>query len=201
MIHRISKVLIFFCCLIVQSVFAHGVHETNDEQSIAERPKLLWDYFITQLEEKASIRIDEQGGYRYIESDGIADHATGRFPNSGNPHSIKSQDYKFRVALNPKKDSSPKSVGHNNFGVAVNGVPFDAATAEYWNNDRSSDWNIEALTGGITLGLDSNNAHVQPNGAYHYHLVYLIRHAAKSAAVVEQFNLISLAFLLVDNYE
>ena len=171
MIHRISKVLMFFCCLIVQSVFAHGVHETNDEQSLAERPKLLWEYFITQLEAKASIRIDEQGGYRYIESDGIADHATGRFPNSGNPHSIKSQDYKFRVALNPKKESSLKSVGHNNFGVAINGVPFDAATAEYWNNDRSSGWNIEALTGGIKLGLDSNNAHVQPNGAYHYHSV------------------------------
>lgn len=181
--HRISKILVFFCCLIFQSVFAHGIHETNNEQSLAERPKLLWEYFITQLEAKASISVDEQGGYRYIESDGLADHTTGRFPNSGNPHSIKSQDYKFRVALNPKINSSPKSVGHNNFGVAINGVPFDAATAEYWNNDRTSDWNIEALSGGINLGLDSSNAHVQPNGAYHYHSVpkgILNKHSYKS---------------------
>jgi len=171
MINRISKILMFLCCFIVQTVFAHGTHETNGEQSSAERPKLFWEYFIMQLEAKASIRIDEQGGYRYIESDGLADHTTGRFPNSGNPNSIKSQNYKFRVALKPIKNNSPKSVGHNSFGVAINGVPFDAATAEYWNNDRSSDWNIEALTGGMNLGLDSNNAHVQPNGAYHYHSV------------------------------
>lgn len=172
MLNHILKTLLFFCCFIIQPVYAHGVHETNDEQYLTtERPKLFWEYFISQLEAKASIRIDEQGGYRYIESDGLADHTTGSFPNSGNPHSIKSQDYKFRVALNPKKRSSPTSVGHNSFGVAINGVPFDAATAEYWNNDRSSDWNIEAMTGGINLGLDSSNAHVQPNGAYHYHSI------------------------------
>ena len=169
MTNHISKILIFFSCFIVQTVFAHGIHETNDEQSSAERPKLFWEYFITQLEAKASIHIDEQGGYRYIESDGLADHATGRFPNSNNPNAISAQDYNFRVPLKPKKRSSATPVVRNSFGVAINGVPFDAATAEYWNNDRSSDWNIEALTGNMNLGLDSNNAHVQPNGAYHYH--------------------------------
>ena len=51
------------------------------------------------------------------------------------------------------------------FGVALNGVPFDPGTAEYWENDRSSDWRYDALSGKINLGLDQNNAHVQPNGA------------------------------------
>lgn len=167
-----SPYIFLLASLIISNiVFAHGVHETNDEQSFTERPKRFFEYFISELNAKASIRIDEQGGYRYIDSDGLADHATGKFPNSGNPHSIKSQNYKFRVKLNPEKRSSPSSVGHNSFGVAINGVPFDAATAEYWNNDRSSDWNIEAMTGGIHLGLDSSNAHVQPNGAYHYHSI------------------------------
>ena len=55
------------------------------------------------------------------------------------------------------------------FGVALNGVPFDPGTAEYWQNDRRSGWRYEALSGKINLGLDQNNAHVQPNGAYHYH--------------------------------
>lgn len=171
MTNHISKIVLFIACLITNTVFAHGVLETNDAQSSAERPQRFFEYFITELNAKASIRVDEQGGYRYIESDGLADHATGRFPNSNNPNAIVTQDYKFRVSLNPKKRSSPSSVGHNSFGVAINGVPFDAATAEYWNNERSSDWNIEALTGGMNLGLDSNNAHVQPNGAYHYHSV------------------------------
>src|SRR5262249_4500373 len=30
-------------------------------------------------------------------------------------------------------------------------------------------WMIEALSGARPLGIDQNNAHVQPNGAYHYH--------------------------------
>ena len=171
MVNYVSSILFFIFCLISNIVFAHGVHETNDVQSLAERPQRFFEFFLTELNAKANIRVDEQGGYRYIESDGLADHSTGRFPNSNNPHTIKSQDYKFRVVLNPKKRNSPATVGHNSFGVAINGVPFDAATAEYWNNDRSSDWNIEALTGGLNLGLDSSNAHVQPNGAYHYHSV------------------------------
>ena len=53
------------------------------------------------------------------------------------------------------------------FGVAVNGVPFEAGTAEFWNGDRA--WNYEAKSGKIDLGLDQNDAHVQPGGVYHYH--------------------------------
>jgi hypothetical protein len=49
----------------------------------------------------------------------------------------------------------------------VNGIPFDAATNEFWNNNRA--WNYDALSGKIQLGTDSSNAHVQPGGVYHYH--------------------------------
>jgi len=57
----------------------------------------------------------------------------------------------------------------NPFGVAINGVAFDPGAAEWWNNDPASGWQYEALSGKINLGMDQNNAHVQPNGAYHYH--------------------------------
>lgn len=53
--------------------------------------------------------------------------------------------------------------------MAVNGVVFDPNTDEFWKNDRRSDWMIEALSGARPLGIDQSNAHVQPNGAYHYH--------------------------------
>jgi hypothetical protein len=64
--------------------------------------------------------------------------------------------------------------------VALNGVVFDPGTAEiYQDGDRSSPWRYEALLSntemGTTprirtgLGLDTSHAHVQPNGAYHYH--------------------------------
>src|SRR5262249_50686428 len=55
------------------------------------------------------------------------------------------------------------------FGVAVNGVVFDPNTDEFLNSDRRSGWMIEALSGARPFGIDQNNAHVQPNGAYHYH--------------------------------
>jgi hypothetical protein len=57
----------------------------------------------------------------------------------------------------------------NNFGVAVNGVVFDPAAAEWWRDDRASGWQYEALGGGRNLGVDGEHAHVQPTGAYPYH--------------------------------
>ncbi|MGB1110127.1 MAG: YHYH protein [Gammaproteobacteria bacterium] len=150
-------------------VSAHGVHDTGAASADAERPPMLWEYLLSAAEAAMSMRMDEQGGYRYIESDGLADHATGRFPNRGNPHSIERQSYHYRMPLKPSIASRRTPIGHSAFGVAINGVPFDPATAEYWRNDRQADWNYEALTGGLNLGLDDHNAHVQPNGAYHYH--------------------------------
>ena len=55
------------------------------------------------------------------------------------------------------------------FGIANNGIPFEAGTAEWWNGDRNSGWHIEANTGFADFGLDMNHAHVQPSGDYHYH--------------------------------
>ena len=115
------------------------------------------------------VSVTEDGTYRYIKSNGIPDHNTGQFPNKRNPNSISSQNHNFRIPIKPVKSSGLKQVGKNFFGVALNGVPFDPETAEYWNNDRSSGWNYEALSGKMDLGLDNNNAHVQPNGTYHYH--------------------------------
>ena len=46
---------------------------------------------------------------------------------------------------------------------------FDPGTAEFFQRNRNSEWNYEALSGAVKLGLDQNHAHVQPNGAYHYH--------------------------------
>jgi hypothetical protein len=46
---------------------------------------------------------------------------------------------------------------------------FDPFAAEWWKGDPNSGWQYEPHGGAINLGLDSSNAHVQPNGAYHYH--------------------------------
>lgn len=113
------------------------------------------------------VTITEDGNYRYIKSNGIPDHATGKFPNSGNPNSISAQNHNFRVTLHPEKTGRATPVQLP--GVAINGIPLEPGTAEFWNRDRSSGWNIQAFAKGTNLGIDQNNAHVQPNGSYHYH--------------------------------
>ena len=81
------------------------------------------------------------------------------------------------------------------FGVAVNGVMLVPGTAECWSPEKQlakskinknsltlerprprtrkkgpCDWREEAIVSSQKrLGLDMNNAHVQPNGMYHYH--------------------------------
>lgn len=116
----------------------------------------------------SQVHITLEGGYRYVRSNGLPDHTTGAFPNSGNPNTIREQSYSFRMPASPSEAGHTTSLHMNLFGVAINGVPFDPGAAEWWNNDPSSGWQYEAMSLGPKLGLDQNNAHVQPNGAYHY---------------------------------
>jgi hypothetical protein len=112
-----------------------------------------------------------------VTANGIPEHKVGRFPNRGNPHMIGQQAYGFSIPASQKPAKKPVSL-HNDtgrgppntpFGIALNGVLFDPGTAEFFMGNRQSDWNYEALSGAVPLGVDENNAHVQPNGAYHYH--------------------------------
>jgi len=124
----------------------------------------------SQTSEKDNhVEITVRSDYRYITSNGIPNHHHGDFPNRGNPNTIRAQSYTFRMTANPQMAPGITPLGMNPFGVAINGIPFDPGAAEWWNNDPFSGWQYEALSGKINLGMDQNHAHVQPNGAYHYH--------------------------------
>lgn len=120
---------------------------------------------------ESEVVIEVRGGYRYITSNGLPDHEPGRFPNQGNPNAIREQAYRWRVPEKPVAAAQPTSNPFGPFGVALNGVPFDPGTAEFWKRDRTSGWREEAIRPGDRgqLGMDAHHAHVQPNGAYHYH--------------------------------
>jgi hypothetical protein len=115
---------------------------------------------------------------RQITANGVVNHDVGDFPNAGNPNTIAAQTYTYSVPVTPAGEGgSPMGV----FGVLFSGAVLDAATAELWNDDPN--WRYEALRYGTanayfgsdeirhptSLGVDCNLAHVQPNGAYHYH--------------------------------
>ncbi len=115
------------------------------------------------------VSITIEGESRVIRANGLPDHEMGKFPNAHNPNSASAQNYNFRVPVHPRAAAQPTPVGMQNFGIAINGVVFDPAAAEWWNRDRNSGWQYEPMTGHLNLGVDQDNAHVQPNGAYHYH--------------------------------
>lgn len=114
------------------------------------------------------VRIYLEGGVRYIEANGLPDHETGAFPNSGNPNAISEQTYVLQVPGSPS-EAAPRTNVLGHWGIAINGIPFAPGAAEFWNNDSTSGWQYEALSGALDLGVDHNQAHVQPTGAYHYH--------------------------------
>ncbi|MFM9971341.1 MAG: YHYH protein [Burkholderiales bacterium] len=153
-----------------QSAFAHGVKTTGHNAREQAALTRLWDMLISPARAAMNSRIAD--GMRFITADGLPDHATGEFPNRSNPNRIAKQNYEFRMPLQPRRTGSLVDLRRNMaFGVAINGVVFDPWTAEFWNNEPRSGYAYEALTGPYPLGLDRNNAHVQPDGAYHYHSV------------------------------
>jgi len=108
-----------------------------------------------------------EGKWRIIKSNAIPDHKVGKFPNSGNPHSISQQNFEIRIPAQPQLSSSITNVKIP--GWALNGVPFDPGAGEFYQGNRNSGWQYEALSGAVSLGIDENHAHVQPGGKYHYH--------------------------------
>jgi hypothetical protein len=69
--------------------------------------------------------------------------------------------------LNPVNTGQPRRAREQ--GVALNGVKFEPETAEAFVCETGERYRIEAFQSLVSLGLDSNHAHVQPSGAYHYH--------------------------------
>ena len=104
----------------------------------------------------------------------------GTFPNNHNPNSIREQTINKRFTLCPNiiSESGLEVVGPALvIAYALNSVKFDPGTAGRCNDQGvcslaqgQGNWNIEALGHDtFNFGDDMNHAHVQPNGAYHYH--------------------------------
>ena len=143
-----------------------GTREHTVVQSPAKPQLLPADTSPITSNESDEMLLDQ---WRVITANGVSEHDTGAFPNRGNPNAIREQQYVWRVAAAPTVKVSVTPLARSSFGVTINGVPFDPGAAEWYKGVRSERWQYEPLAGAIALGLDANYAHVQPNGAYHYH--------------------------------
>ena len=137
----------------------------NNDASVLDFSKYSWS---------------SDGTNRILNGNGIPNHEVGTFPNSNNPNSIGTQNVSKSFTLCPSiiHESGLEVVGPAiAIAYALNSVKFDPATAGRCNDAGEcslargeGNWSIEAL-GHETFdfGDDMNHAHVQPNGAYHYH--------------------------------
>lgn len=134
------------------------------------------------------------GSVRTITANSIPNHKVGLFGKVAgalNPNAITEQSETYQISSNPSIASEltpllstqgvvPNAGPQYSFGIIFNGVELDPTPAEpfphegIFSSNVNWEWNLEALN--VNLGLDCNNAHVQPQGKYHYHgspLLYL----------------------------
>jgi len=127
------------------------------------------------------------GNNRIITTNSIPDHRVGLFgmvQGSLNPNAISEQNGNYTITMNPTEaatitpllattGSGPNAGPQYSFGILLNGVELDPVAAEPFPHEGimspnvNWEWNLEALN--VNLGVDCNNAHVQPTGKYHYH--------------------------------
>jgi YHYH protein len=117
---------------------------------------------------------------RSVVANGLPDHEVGTFPNADNPNTISAQSISVSVTVIPTETSvvTPRVGAMDKPGIALNGIVFDPGTAGTCDNAGTcqqggmavGDWSLEALgQSSFKWGTDTSNAHVQPNGIYHYH--------------------------------
>ena len=136
------------------------------------------DYTIENLDygTKTVVTLDVEN--RIMVTNALPNHETGEFPRKGNPNTISAQKKTYKIPLKPVFTGQPKWAREP--GIALNGVKFEPETAEMVICDSGENFKVEAVQDLINLGLDFNNAHVQPTGEYHYHGI--------SEALVEAFD-------------
>jgi hypothetical protein len=143
-----------------------AITEGNVSTAAAE-PEYLGSYTLMDEKFGTMVQVTVDGSIRTINSNALPNHETGAFPTSGNPNTISAQNTSYNYTTEPVYVGSASRV--RTTGVAVNGVKFEPGTAEIVTCESGETFRIEGLQDIYDLGMDFNNAHVQPTGEYHYH--------------------------------
>jgi hypothetical protein len=149
----------------------HHDSDSDHSHSIEKTSNNETNYFENyQLEDSnygTKTVVSIKGNKRVMVTNSLPNHKTGNFPNQGNPNTISAQNKTSSFPATPKYIGKPQWIREP--GVALNGIKFEPGTAEVVECDSGENYRVEAIQNVIDLGLDFNNAHVQPTGEYHYH--------------------------------
>lgn len=118
---------------------------------------------------------------RKLSANGVPDHEVGPFNIQADlDFKISAQSVSLNAPIEPVLTSTATSLGGpgGDIGFMLNGVKIDAGTGGTCDDSGGNctllgqvgQWRMEALgQTSFNFGADASNAHVQPNGAYHYH--------------------------------
>ena len=103
-------------------------------------------------------------------ADGLADHATGSFPNAENPYAISEQTRELTVTLTGGLSLPIALTPDRLDGILLNGVPIQMREASCAGTQCSAaGGDANPLHAPALYGIDAHNAHVLSDGSYHYH--------------------------------
>lgn len=136
-------------------------------EPVAVASEYLGSYSLMDDEFGTMTTVTVDGDVRTIVSNALPNHETGEFPTDGNPNTISAQDVSYEYPSEGVFTGG--ATGAQVPGVALNGVKLEPGTAETVTCESGGTLRVEALQDIYNLGLDFNNAHVQPTGEYHYH--------------------------------
>lgn len=166
-----KELKLFFLGMAFLSLIMINCTNSDNTEEQGNPAQIIDDFFLAyslvNAEYGTQTTVTIEDDVRVIVSNALPNHDTGEFPNAGNPNSISAQNVTYRIPLNPVLTSTARWVREP--GVALNGVKFEPETAEVMHCASGENYKIEAIQDLVDLGLDDHHAHVQPNGAYHYH--------------------------------
>lgn len=124
-----------------------------------------------------NLTISNAGSTCRLQSNGVPNHnfndGNRRFPND---LSEQTQIYTITATPTFATTSTPLAIGMDN-GLMLNGVKIDLLAAACFGvgnektgcGNMSNPWRFDPMFPANGFAVDSHNAHVQPNGSYHYH--------------------------------
>ena len=174
--------------VVLSIMLSCNSHKSTTEKSQEEHPHngetshshndYFGSYTLNDNGYETITKVTIEGDVRTMVTNALPNHKTGDFPNQGNPNTISAQEKTYTFPVNPKYTGNAEWIREP--GIALNGIKFEPGTAEVVICDTGENYRVEAFQDVIDLGLDFNNAHVQPTGAYHYH--------GSPTSVIEKFD-------------
>jgi len=124
-----------------------------------------------------SVSITSNSGQCQLSSNSIPNHDFND-GNRGFPNNVGEVNEIFTVTASPTPAGSPTplTIDRDN-AILLNGVKIDVLAAACFGvgdertgcNTANQPWRFDPMHGPNGFNVDSNNAHAQPDGAYHYH--------------------------------